>query len=153
MHSTNSSLFLPTLLSLPFLTPQKRVRLLTRKVYLDLALYASRRSPALLSSEITGYIPSEPNQASWEGLFERLFKYEDDGHAVKLGRAVRYGEVLMEDTRGEGNGEEEEELVKKDMWAKIGNMVVDSVEDGGETWVRSAGFEEAWEGYGERAKI
>ena len=46
--------------------------------------------------------------------------------------------------------------IKGDMWLKVGNMVVDSVEGEGPTWVRSCGFEEAWKEVpmrGEKAKV
>lgn len=81
-----------------------------------------------METEITSY----PAKASWEDIFERLIKYEDDGHAVKLGRAVRYGEILTEQAKG--NGEDTNKLpIQGDMWEKIGNMIVDSVEDSGDT--------------------
>jgi hypothetical protein len=38
------------------------------------------------------------------------------------------------------------------MWLKIGNMVIDSVEDDGTNWVRSAGFDEAWKDYKDRPR-
>jgi hypothetical protein len=42
--------------------------------------------------------------------------------------------------------------VKGDMWPKIGNMAIDSVEDSGVHWARSVGFAEAWVEYGDRSK-
>jgi len=38
------------------------------------------------------------------------------------------------------------------MWEKVGNMVVDSVEDTGNRWVRNAGFEEAWKDFEDRPR-
>jgi hypothetical protein len=41
--------------------------------------------------------------------------------------------------------------IKSFMWLKIGNMVIDSVEDDGAHWVRSAGFGDAWKDYKDRS--
>jgi hypothetical protein len=83
--------------------------------------------------------------AKWDGIWQRLFELEDDGHASKLGRAVAYGEIVCKEYENE-----EWVKVKGDMWQKIGNMVVDSVQDTGEKWARSVGFEEAWAAYKDR---
>lgn len=151
MHCVNASIFFPTFNAQSWLSPANKVRLLKFKAYIDLAMYASRRSPPLLLSEIGTYIPKklEKGEVEWPGLFERLFEFQDDGHAVKLGRAVRNGELVSEG--GDGDKEEREGFkVRGLMWEKIGNMVVDSVEDTGKTWARSVGFEEAWVEYENR---
>ncbi|KAG9236545.1 hypothetical protein BJ875DRAFT_371942 [Amylocarpus encephaloides] len=147
MHCVNSSIFFPTFNNLSWLSVENKVRLLQWKGYLDLTMYASRRSPALLLDEIIGYMPVRSGkEAEWEGVFERLFDIEDDGHAVKLGRAVRNGQ-LMSDQAGNGEGGL---MIKGNMWENIGNMVIDSVEDDGAKWGRGVGFDEAWEEYGNR---
>ena len=151
MHCVNASIFFPTFNAQSWLSPANKVRLLKFKAYIDLAMYASRRSPPLLLSEIATYIPKklEKGEVEWPGLFERLFEFQDDGHAVKLGRAVRNGELVSEG--GDGDKKEREGFkVRGSMWEKIGNMVVDSVEDTGKTWARSVGFEEAWVEYENR---
>lgn len=146
MHCVNSSIFFPTFNAQSWLSTPSKVRLLQLKGYLDLTLYASRRCPAPLLSEINSYIPAKHGaEAQWEGIFARLFEFGDDGHAIKLGRAVANGENVSRGYEGEKWA-----TVKGEMWNKIANMVADSVEDTGRTWVRSAGFEEAWEEFGER---
>lgn len=152
MHCVNSSIFWPTFNAQPWLSTANKVRLLQWKGYLDLAMYASRRSPPLLVSEITDYAPAKPKEADWEGVFTRLFAFEDDGHAVKLGRAVRNGELVSKAWEGKGEEVERGMKVKGDMWGKIGNMAIDSVEDSGVHWARSVGFAEAWVEYGDRSK-
>jgi hypothetical protein len=114
-------------------------------------MYASRRSPPLLREEITNYVPKrqEAGNGEWPGLFQRLFEFKDDGHAVKLGRAVASGEQVCREWEEKG---EEWVRVKGSMWQKIGNMVVDSVEDSGNTWARSVGFDEAWSQYEDRPR-
>jgi hypothetical protein len=149
MHCVNSSIFWPTFNVQSWLSTANKVRLLQWKGYLDLAMYASRRSPALYLNEITNYEPVKPKEADWDGIFTRLFEYEDDGHAVKLGRAIRNGELASRAWEGKGD---EWMKVKGDMWEKIGNMAIDSVEDTGVRWARSVGFEEAWVDYKDRPR-
>ena len=153
MHCVNSSIFFPTFNAQSWLSPANKVRLLKFKAYIDLAMYASRRSPPLLLSEISTYIPKMlgDGEVEWPELFERLFEFQDDGHAVKLGRAVRNGELVSEGRDGDKK-EREGFRVRGLMWEKIGNMVVDSVEDTGKTWARSVGFEEAWVEYEDRPR-
>ncbi|CZR56682.1 related to HypA-like protein [Phialocephala subalpina] len=160
MHCVNSSIFFPTFLSLPWLSEENKVRLLNFKVWLDLAMYASRASPELLLDEISTYVPAKlpaetaatngqgsMKDTEWPGIFERFFNYPDDGHAVKLGRAVANGERVSKEYENE-----EWCKIKGFMWEKIGNMVIDSVEDSGATWARSVGFPEAWEEYEDRPR-
>ena len=149
MHSVNSSIFLPTFNAQKWLSAASKLRLLKFKVYTDLALYASRHSPALLLDEVANYTPTKDE--GWSGVWTRLFNLEDDGHAVKLARAVAFGEQLMRDG---GYENEKWAKIKGGMWEKIGNIVPDSVEntDDDTRWIRSAGFDEAWEGVGDRSK-
>lgn len=151
IHCVNSSIFYSTFIALSYLTPAIKARLLEWKGRLDLVMYASRQSPRLYLEEIATYVPKEMEErdAGWAGIYRRLWNTHDDGHAVKLARAVAHGEKVC--------GTEELERkewarVKGFMWAKIGNMVVDSVEDEGDTWVRSAGFDEAWVNYKDRPR-
>lgn len=144
MHSVNASAFWPTLNALPWLGAQTKCRLLEWKGRQDLVMYASRRSPKLLPEEIARYVPKDVGAGgSWKALAGRLYALpKDDGHAVKLLRTVALGERVCAPFEGE-----EWARVKAGEWLKIGNMVVDSVEDAGgnNTWVRGAGFAEAWE--------
>ena len=150
MHCVNCSIFFPTFNAQTWLSAESKVRMLKFKAYIDLAMYASRRSPPLLLEEIATYTPRklEKGDAEWPGLFQRLFEYEDDGHAVKLARAVRHGELVSKSYERKV----EWDRVKGFMWEKIGNMVVDSVEDTGETWARSVGFDEAWVEFEDRPR-
>jgi len=66
---------------------------------------------------------------------------------VKLGRAVANGEQICKKYEGEDWAR-----IKGFMWQKIGNMVVDSVEDTGNTWARNVGFDEAWKDYKDRPR-
>jgi len=71
----------------------------------------------------------------------------DDGHAIKLARAVAHGEEVCKNYENEDWCK-----IKGYMWLKVGNMVIDSVEDDGVHWARSVGFEEAWKDYKDRPR-
>lgn len=143
MHCVNCSIFFSAFLHSSFLSPANKVRLLEWKVRNDLTMYASRASPSLNLSEITHYHSSR--DLSWDKLFQKANRFEDDGHTSKLVRAIAHGEKACANFEGK-----EGFVIKGDMWRTLGNMVIDSVEAGGPTWVRSCGFEQAWESVPER---
>lgn len=79
-----------------------------------------------------------------QDIVSRLHDFPDDGHAIKLGRAAL---ICQEACRAyEGTPVGDRFMIKKeDMWQRVLGLIVDSVEAPGPNWVRSAGFEEAWE--------
>lgn len=138
MHSLNASIFFPRLLSLPSLTPSSRRRLLEYKAWMDIAMYVSRGSAALLPDEITSYTPKHPSD--WKEVFARVNRLDnDDGHAAKLVRALANGKEVSKEYEGKDGF-----VVTGQMWDLMGHMAIDSVEAEGANWVRNAGFEEAW---------
>jgi len=143
IHCVNASIFWSSFNAQSWLSTANKARLLEWKGRTDLIIYASRRSPKLLLEDVTGYIPKEleAGGGEWKGIFRRLFDLEDDGHAVKLGRAIAHGEVVSKD-----HEQQDWCKIRTFMWEKLGNMAIDSVEglDSGSRWVFSAGFEEAW---------
>jgi len=143
MHCVNCSIFFSAFLKQSWLSTESKVRLLEWKGRTDIALYASRRSPKPLMDEITNYRPKEPS--GWDAIFERIKNLDDDGHGSKLVRALAHGQVACKPYE-----QKENFRIKGDMWLQLGHMAVDSVTDGGDTWVRSAGFDEAWEKFADR---
>ena len=73
-------------------------------------------------------------------ILSRLHNLEEDGHAIKLGRATAICQKYSQ------KYEDKDWLNIKgdDTWTKIYHMIVDSVEAGGEHWVRTCGLDEAW---------
>ncbi|KAI9685040.1 MAG: hypothetical protein M1822_005432 [Bathelium mastoideum] len=147
MHCVNCSIFFPAMFRQAWLPDAAKARLLEWKVWMDLTMYASRRSPALLLNEITDYRPRQPT-ADWEPLFQRAVATEDDGHTAKLVRALAHGQRISAPYE-----HKDAFRIKGDMWLQLGHMVMDSVEDSGERWVRSAGFDEAWTDLQPRAQL
>ena len=114
MHCVNSTIFFPVLFSQPWLSTQNKVRLLEWKGRLDLAMYASRRSPEPLIDEIKNY----GTERSWKGVFDTCIAQEGyDGHVSKMARALANGERLCKPYEGR-----QDFKIKGDMWLKLGNM-------------------------------
>lgn len=149
LHCVTASIFFPTFNAQSWIPTAAKTRMLEWKGRVDLSMYASARSPRLLEDEILNYDPrpSDRTEVQWPGVFHRLFSFPDDGHAIKLARAVRNGELVSKTY-------EKEDWCKihGDMWTKIANMIVDSVEDTGSNWARRVGFEEAWQEFGDRPR-
>jgi len=111
-----------------------------------------------LLNEIMSYMPKRKEVSDWNAMFDRANSINDDGHACKLVRALAHGERICKSWE-----DSEKFRIKGAMWLQLGNMgmksscnplcvylnqvrlAIDSVEDSGELWVRSAGFDEAWE--------
>lgn len=100
---------------------------------MDLAMYTSPQPPRLLLDEITNY--KSKKNSSWEDIFKRVKAYHDDGHACKLVRALAHGERVCSKYE-----DRDEFVIKGDMWRKLGNMAVDSVEAGSPDFVRSGAW-------------
>ncbi|KAK3699520.1 hypothetical protein LTR37_016389 [Vermiconidia calcicola] len=151
IHCVNSSIFFPAFNKLSFLSQANKVRLLEWKVRLDLAMYTSRKCPDIKFDEIRNYKPKQPS--GWDGIMDRVTSFYDDGHAVKLVRALAHGQRICEKYEGK-----EEYRVKHEDWLQMGHMAIDSVEAAARfedvpSWVRSAGFEEAWKEIPLRAQL
>ena len=144
-HCVNASVFFPSFNNQTWLSEAKKVRLLEWKVRLDLAMYASRKCPQLHFDEIRHYVPKDADKSGWNGVKDRARTFPDDGHAAKLIRALAHGQEICEPYEVD-----KEFRVKHDDWLQIGHMAIDSVEnterfDDVGRWVRSTGFEQAWE--------
>ncbi|KAI9784895.1 MAG: hypothetical protein M1816_000590 [Peltula sp. TS41687] len=151
LHCVNSSIFFSTFLNETWLSPENKVRLLEWKGRLDLAMYVSRASPQLLIDEVINYQPKHPSGPGgdpWGPIFDRVGQKLDDGHSSKLIRALANGQEVCAPYE-----DREEFPIKANMWLQLGHMVIDSVErDNEDTWVRSAGFDQAWKEFAEREK-
>ena len=147
MHAMNCSIFYTAIMRQDWISADNKKRLLEWKVRMDLALYASRGCPKLDLGRVKDYIGIKGEDETWEDLFHRANKYEDDGHLSKLIRALGNGGVVCKEYEGEDGF-----LIIGDMWRKGAQMVMDSVEgcerengSRGPRWVRSTGFAEAWD--------
>ncbi|KAK6429340.1 hypothetical protein LTR95_014514 [Oleoguttula sp. CCFEE 5521] len=134
----NSSIFFSAFLEQDWLSDANKRRLLEWKVWNDLIMYASRKAPEPRIDIVRAYKPK--HASDWEGVFDRVKTTPDDGHAAKLVRALAHGQRVCAPYEDRA-----EFRLKHDDWLQLGHMAIDSVEAGGPTWVRSTGFDEAWE--------
>ncbi|KAF2177950.1 hypothetical protein K469DRAFT_732126 [Zopfia rhizophila CBS 207.26] len=133
IHAVNLSIFFCSFLRQPWLSTPNKIRLLEWKIRIDLAMYASPRPPKLLLDEITNY--KSKKDSSWGDIFKRVKTYHDDGHACKLVRALANGEQVCKKYEDKDGF-----VIKGDMWRKLGNMAIDSVEAGSPDYVRSGAW-------------
>ncbi|KAE8392633.1 hypothetical protein BDV23DRAFT_150778 [Aspergillus alliaceus] len=148
IHGMNASIFFTKLISLPWLDIRSKIRLLEGMGRLNLLLYVSRNTPELHLNEVTEYQSSR----SWEDVFAYANAHpRDDGHIGKLARAMANGERICRPY--ETKAKERGLMITGDMWLKIGNMVMDSTSDEHSVWVRSTGFDGAWEEFDDRSHL
>ena len=151
MHCINCSIFFDSFLAQDWLSIENKVRLMEWKGRNDVTMYASRGSPDLLLDEIRNYkpkIPSKDPKDPWQDIFKRVCNFEDDGHGSKLVRALAHGQRICEPYE-----ERDDFPLKHADWLQLGHMTIDSVEaPDGTHWIRSAGFDSAWEKVPDRPK-
>lgn len=141
MHHVNVAPIFVTLNRQDWIPETLKTRMLEWKIRMDIIQYAARGSPALDIAAIRDYVPTSKSPASAKGLLPRMHAFVDDGHAIKLFRAVAIGREVCRPYQ-----DADWMLIKGDgLWDQVAHMVVDSVEAPGPTWVRNAGFDEAWE--------
>ncbi|OQE24965.1 hypothetical protein PENFLA_c009G11039 [Penicillium flavigenum] len=140
IHCVNSSIFFSKIINLPSLNQRSTLRMLEWKGRVDLLMYTSRGTPDLLLDEVANY----PMKEDWSQIFARSIAHPgDDGHLAKLARALAHGQKVCKAYESK----KPEMPIKGDMWLRIGNIAVDSTVHEGDKpmWVRSTGFDEAWE--------
>lgn len=119
LHSATTCVFYPVFLAQKELTNEEKANILETGARMSAAMYAACGSPALNTSAIMDYTPRFPDQG-WPELFHRAIVYQDEGHAVKLMRALYCTEKLGEPAPGFP-------ITKADL-IKIAHMGMDSIE-------------------------
>lgn len=120
LHCVTLSVFYPAILTLDWMTNEEKARLLEAKARWDVVMYAGTRCPTLYPQRIIDYVPNHPEQG-WPGLFHRANIYQDEGHVVKLIRALYSLEQLGDTADGFP--------ISNADFLKIAHMAVDSIED------------------------
>jgi hypothetical protein len=120
MHGLNMTILLAAILNEPWLSVQNKIRLLEWTGRFLLALYASEHTPALHLEEIANYTPTTTaldGEKAWEDIISRAVSMEDDGHVVKMVRALGYGEKISKSLR-----EKQPTTITGNMWKQLGSM-------------------------------
>ncbi|KAI1654881.1 hypothetical protein F4813DRAFT_368789 [Daldinia decipiens] len=139
MHHININPIYIILNGLDWIPIESKVRLLEWKIRLDLVQYAARGCPPFELDNIAAYVPRAGKLTSVDEQLALMHTREEDGHGIKLFRAVSIGQTLSE------KYEDRPWIrIKGDMWTRIGHLVVDSFQTEPH-WVRGAGEDEAWD--------
>lgn len=118
LHTVTLSIHFVAIMRLEWLSNEDKARLLEAKGRMDALTYAGCGSPELHLDRVRSYVPKFPD-CGWPELFQRAIEYRDEGHVVKLIRALY----------GLGNLEEVEETpIRKSDGIRIAHMVLDSAE-------------------------
>ncbi|KAL7625541.1 hypothetical protein AAE478_004761 [Parahypoxylon ruwenzoriense] len=141
MHHINICPIFLIINSQDWIPIESKVRLLEWKIRMDLVQYAARRCPPLSLDKIASYIPKDKTLGSAEAQLPRVHALSDDGHAIKLFRAVS----LAPDVCRKYEDRDWIRIKGDNMWRRVSHLVVDAVESPGQRWVRDAGDPAAWE--------
>ena len=108
---------------------------------MDIIQYLARGAPPLSSDTINGYAPRDATLAAApEDLVPRLRQTRDDGHTVKVVRAMLLARQLSRPYADRPWIR----MAGDDMWLKALYLLLDAVNGGGSRWVFGCGFDEAW---------
>lgn len=113
----NCSIFFSAILDRPWISTRAKFRLLEWKGRMALLIYASRHCPPLNLNEITNYSITK----NWDEIINAGNTHKwDDGHVVKLIRAIAHGEEITEPLEKQGKGKDLK--IHGDAWLKAANM-------------------------------
>ncbi|KAM3435868.1 hypothetical protein NHJ13734_005368 [Beauveria thailandica] len=135
-----------------------KARLLEWKLRTGVLTFLSRGSPRLDVDALRRYVPNDIRTgraravvASPEELLPRLHAVADDGHVIKVARAFLLAQRASRPYLDRAQRPAWIRLADDETWLKAHYALLDSVEgadvDAGKEprWVRSAGFDGAWE--------
>ncbi|KAM0435148.1 hypothetical protein ACHAPT_003238 [Fusarium lateritium] len=144
MHHVTSTPFFLALNNKPWIPASTKAHLLEYKIRMDILTYASRGCPTLHGDLLRSYTPRDGKLADkMEDLLPRIHQIVDDGHTVKLARAL----ILAQRTSKPFENKEWVKIKGDEEWLKTLHLLVDANENAGDTmWVRGAGFDQAWDG-------
>ncbi|UNI19085.1 hypothetical protein JDV02_005301 [Purpureocillium takamizusanense] len=161
-HLTSAPFFLLLDRHSDWIPEAARVRLLEWKLRVDALEYLARGSPPLrLADALASYryhqrspkagddksdgpTPAPAAVAAARDLLPRFHDVVDDGHTIKAARALLLAQQASRPY--EGKGKPWMRIEGDEAWTKVMYMLLASVEGDEYEWVRSAGFEQAWEG-------
>ena len=152
MHCVNLGIFLKSFADLTWLDLAAKARILEWKVRMDLIIYVHRGCPELRISEIQNYVPRRSDSMNWDTIIDRSKNIPDDGHVVKMIRALNQGHDLSQPL--EAVKDDTISLpIRNEMWLKVANMVLDSTQDGvkvPDKWLFGPRYDQCWQNVADR---
>ncbi|KAF4446249.1 hypothetical protein F53441_10091 [Fusarium austroafricanum] len=146
-HHITSTPFFLTLKEQSWIPASTKAHFLENKIRMDLLQYIACGSPALRGDLLREYKPKDENNLADkpEDLLARIHNIVDDGHTVKLARAL----ILAQRVTMPYEDKEWVKIKGNDEWLRAMYLLLDANEEanrqGGTLWVRSSGFDKAWE--------
>ncbi|KAM0255218.1 hypothetical protein ACHAQJ_005982 [Trichoderma viride] len=123
---------------------EMKARILEWKIRLDLVQYIARGCPPLRLDAIKSFSAPEQNNSVTKpaDLLPRFYEIIDDGHTIKVVRALLIAQELSQ----KYSGKPWIRIADEETWLKVHQILLQSTEGPQEPalWVRSAGFDEAW---------
>lgn len=144
MHTVTSSIFFSVIIKQDWIKLEDRIRMVEWKGRLDLAWYVVSGCAELNADAVTEYHNDFSANMGWKDLYTASNKEHDDGHVVKLIRALKNGQEVAKPFE---NGEFSDAFpVKGDMWLNIARMTLDTTKDWtpDQKWVNFTGFDMGW---------
>ncbi|KAK6405978.1 hypothetical protein LTR95_018710, partial [Oleoguttula sp. CCFEE 5521] len=141
-------MFLSALAALPRIENDAKAHLLESFGRYVILLYAAEGSPHLDMTPVNQQSPLGPR--GWVDTVARITTYCDDGHALKMIRALAHAEKGCEAYEGQPGF-----VIARPRHLKAAKAIVKSLAWGGagpagpgrtEPWIRGAGFADAWIG-------
>lgn len=142
MHHVTSAPFFLNLMKQSWVPASTKAKLLENKIRMDLVEYAARGCAPLNLEPFHHYTPKDsPKLVSKpEDLFPRFHRVLDDGHTVKLARAL----VLIQRASRQYKEREWIKIKGDGEWLKSVYVLLDANENTETMWVRAAGYDQAW---------
>lgn len=139
-HVTSIPMFL-TVNAQDWIPTHMKVKLLEWKIRMDIIQYIARGCPRLQPDLLKTYQPKDKDLvAKPEDLLPRFHEIADDGHTIKLVRAL----LLARQLSLKYHDREWVKIRDDGTWLRVFYLLLDGNEKVDPKWVRSAGFEEAW---------
>jgi hypothetical protein len=119
IHGLTTCHYLLVLLDQPWISEKTKARLVEYAGRIELVDFTICGSPKLSLTEIQDYVPRKPvpGEDEWPSLIRRALEIQDDGHTVKVIRALIHGQQVCKEYESKDNF-----VVKGDMWQRIGHM-------------------------------
>ncbi|KAM4056057.1 oxidoreductase AflY [Hirsutella rhossiliensis] len=141
IHHLTSAPFFLTLNKLDWVPTASKARLLEWKLRMDVLQYLARGCPPLRREALQTPGPDSHDKAGGSHLVPRFHRVVDDGHTIKVVRAL----LLAQRESQAWPGRPWIRIADDDAWRRVMHLLLASVEGKpAQLWVRSAGFDEAW---------
>lgn len=148
MHTVTSSIFFSVFERQDWLPLASKIELLEYQARMILVLYACQGAPEIRMDLVKDYTPRRSKDSDWAQLIEAAKGVPDDGHVLKVVRALNHAQLTCADKACQALEARGHFPFPVQSWITAAHMTLDSTEDHLTTpakWLRGPGWDEAWE--------